>query len=71
MSPVGLGSRNHCADEDQQQFSTESVSCESTAETATREEFSRFRNRQTVKYGRESRGTRNKKSLYWQGPAAI
>jgi hypothetical protein len=27
--------------------------------------------RQTVKYGLESRGTRNQESLCWRGPAAI
>jgi hypothetical protein len=26
MSPVGLGTKNHCAGEDQQQFSTQSAS---------------------------------------------
>jgi hypothetical protein len=25
MSPVGLGTKNHCADEDQQQFSSQAV----------------------------------------------
>jgi hypothetical protein len=30
-----------------------------------------FQSRQTVNYGRESRGSRNQESLCWRGPATI
>jgi hypothetical protein len=64
MRPAELGIKNHCASEDQQQLIvSQSVFIESK-NCATPQYLE-------VKYGFESRGTRNEESLFWRGPAAI
>jgi hypothetical protein len=62
---VGLGTKNHCAGEDQQQLSRTSVS-----QLRAQKWSEEIQIRQVVKYD-ESSETHDKDSLCWRGPAAI
>jgi hypothetical protein len=60
MSPAGLGTKNDCAGEDHQGFTR-----------PTEMQLQDFQSGETVKYGHDSRGTRDQERLCWRGPAAI
>jgi hypothetical protein len=63
MSPAGLGTKNDCAGEGQQQLPDKPLHCFEWSED--------IQNRQILKYGYESRGTQNQEILCWRGPAGI